>query len=393
MLIRPAAARLSILGAMGLAVLTASTAAGPDVRLEGSGEQRTKLDAISYKPFDTGLCSKLTDWTGGDALTPESISGKVVLFVTWSSWYKTSFDALRTAQTLHSRHSGNGLIVVGVHHKEGWARAAEVTKARDVQFRTALDKSGDFRKALHCTQDPDFYLVDRAGRLRYADIETASVEAATDALVAESRDQAAAAARPEPSAAPADAGREAAASGDPAPGAAGFKQPDAAAYAAAKWPAHNSGQLSAKNMQGKPLPKPLGKEKYLGTRPDRNGKVTVIDFWATWCGPCRQVMPSLDSLQKANPDDLVVIGLSDEPEGTVKGYLKKNPHGYAQAVDPTRTLNTALQVRGIPHVIVLSSDGVIRWQGHPAVPDFKQAVADCIAADPGVKARRSAGKS
>lgn len=380
--------RLLAAGALVLILSAArGEAAGPEIRLEGTGEARAALDAISFKPFDTSLLGKLSEWTGGDPLTSESIAGKVVLLVTWSSWYKTSFEALRTAQSLHARHAADGLIVVGVHHKEGWGRAAEVARSRGVEFRTALDEAGDFRRALRCTQDPDFYLVDRAGRLRFADIETASVEAATDLLVGETAEQAAAAKPSEPAASEP-------ASADAAPGGAptDFRQPDAAAYTAAKWPAHNAGQLSARNMQGKPLPKPLGKEKYIGAKPDRAGKVTVIDFWATWCGPCREVMPSLDALQKANPDDLVVIGLSDEPEATIKAYLKKHPHGYAQAVDPSRTLNSALAVRGIPHVVVISSDGVIRWQGHPGVPDFRKAVAECIAADPGVKARREAKK-
>lgn len=104
-------------------------------------------------------------------------------------------------------------------------------------------------------------------------------------------------------------------------------------------------------------------------------------------------MPKLDSLQSKHKDDLVVVGISDESESKVSGFLKKNPHQYAQAVDQTRTVSNALQIQGIPHVVVLSSDGTIRWQGNPLDPKFPKVVADVIEADPGVAARKAASKS
>jgi thiol-disulfide isomerase/thioredoxin len=381
----------ALLASILLCAASHALAGEPEIRLEGTGEARAKLDAMSFKPFDAALLGKLTDWTGGDALTPEALSGKVVMFVTFSSWYKTSHDALRTAQSLHAKFAEKGLIVVGVHHKEGFPKAADLAKAQSVEFRYALDKTGEFRKSLGSTQDPDFYFVDRAGRLRFADVETSSVEAAAQMLVDETAEKAAAAA---PSAKPADAAKAEAPAGDaaPTPAAAGnYKQPAADAYKAAKWPKFNpAGELAAKDFQGKPLPKPLGKEKYLDKAPDRAGKVTVIDFWATWCGPCRMAMPKLDDLQKKHKADLVVIGISDEPESKVKTFLKQNPHSYPQAIDQTRAINNGLQIQGIPHVVILSSDGTIRWQGNPLEEDFPKVVADVIAADPGVAARRTA---
>ncbi len=363
-----------------------SLAAEPTIRLEGSGNARERLDAMSFKPMDPALLSDLSDWTGGPALTPQEMSGKVVMFVTFASWYKTSHDALRVAQSLNSKLGDKGLIVIGVHHKEGFPKAAEVVKAEGAEFRYAHDTKGDFRQALISRQDPDFYFVDRAGRMRFADVETSSVEAAAEMLVAETAEQAAAAA-PKPSEAAHDQ------AGEDGGGAGNYKQPPADAYKAAKWPQHHAaGELSAKDFQGKPLPKPLGAEKYLEKAPDRTGKVTVIDFWATWCPPCRMAMPKLDDLQKQQKADLVVIGISDEPESKVRSFIKQHPHSYPQAVDTTRAINSALGIQGIPHVVVLSSDGIIRWQGNPLEPTFPSIVADVIKADPGVAARRAATK-
>jgi thiol-disulfide isomerase/thioredoxin len=375
---------LTISAAALVALSTTAAPLGPEVKLEGKGEVRSKLDAMSYKPLDPAVLGALSEWAGGDALTVDSLKGKPVVFVTWSSWYKTSHEALRVAQALNGSFGDKGLVVIGVHHPHGYEKAAEVVTAAGAAFPYALDSKGEFRKAFSSNQDPDFYLVDRAGNLRFADVETSSVEAAARMLVDETPEQAA---KAQPAAAE-EAKPAAAGNGE---GDSKYTKPDAAAYKAAKWPKHN-GNLSAANFQGKPLPKPLGKEKYLASKgPDLAGKVTVLDFWATWCPPCRAAMPNLDKLQKDNAD-LVIIGISDESESVVKSYLTKHKHAYAQATDGTKTVSNALKIQGIPHVVVLSSDGVIRWQGNPLQPEFEPAVKSVVEADPGVKARREASK-
>jgi cytochrome c biogenesis protein CcmG, thiol:disulfide interchange protein DsbE len=105
-------------------------------------------------------------------------------------------------------------------------------------------------------------------------------------------------------------------------------------------------------------------EKWLTPEPNREGKFVLIDFWATWCGPCRKAIPELNAFQKKFADNLVVIGVSDEPEAKVTDFA--NPKlEYPNAIDTQARMKKALQVTGIPHVIVIDPKGIVRWEGFP----------------------------
>jgi thiol-disulfide isomerase/thioredoxin len=369
---------------LAVSLAMASPLLGQEVKSEGRGSHREKMDAAQGTAFDAAMWKSLNSWMGSAPLTADATKGKVVCIVTWASWNNASARALQEAQKASAAYGDKGLMVIGVHDRNGWDQAAQVMGSNKVTFVVAHDEKGEFIKKLGGDNHPDVFVVDRAGNIRYADIMTDSIDTAVKQLTAETPEQAASAgssaAKPEETAAAPKKGGK-------------YTAPAAAAYAAAKWPPKNSGNLSAKDLQGKPLPGGgLGQEKYLTAKPDREGKVTVIDFWATWCGPCVAAMPELDKLQKEHKNDVVVLGLSSEAEAKVSSFLKSKKHEYSQAIDQNGRLNNAMGVQGIPHVVVLSSDGVIRWQGHPMDPGFKGSIKTLLEVDPGIKARREAEK-
>jgi len=118
------------------------------------------------------------------------------------------------------------------------------------------------------------------------------------------------------------------------------------------------------DLRGKPAPE-FKVEKWItqGAEPSRKDKTVLIDFWATWCGPCKKLIPELAQWQKEFKDDLVVIGVSDEKPETVENFVKHTTIGYAIATDTGKSMYNAAKPRGIPHVLVISSDGIVRWQG------------------------------
>ncbi len=127
--------------------------------------------------------------------------------------------------------------------------------------------------------------------------------------------------------------------------------------------------LYAKNdFRGLKAPEFVVEQWLSGKAPDTKGKVVVIDFWATWCPPCRELIPEMNGWAAKFKDKVVFIGVSDEKAETVKEFMGKTKVAYPMAIDTKGRMKKDLDVQGIPHCIVISPDGVVRWQGWPQDP-------------------------
>lgn len=122
-------------------------------------------------------------------------------------------------------------------------------------------------------------------------------------------------------------------------------------------------KLWAKSIMGQKAPE-FVVEKWLTPEPATKGKFVLIDFWATWCGPCRKAIPELNAFQKKFGDKLVVIGISDEGEEAVKKLTDPKVE-YASAIDTQGRMKKTLEVKGIPHCIIVDPNGIVRWEGFP----------------------------
>lgn len=90
------------------------------------------------------------------------------------------------------------------------------------------------------------------------------------------------------------------------------------------------------------------------------GRVIILDFWATWCGPCRMVMPQLDRLhQRHHGRGLTILGISDQPTSVLRAHLQRSPVHYTIAGDGGPTLRR-YRVRGIPTLVVIDKGGKVR---------------------------------
>ncbi|MEI9864521.1 MAG: TlpA disulfide reductase family protein [Limisphaerales bacterium] len=122
-------------------------------------------------------------------------------------------------------------------------------------------------------------------------------------------------------------------------------------------------KLYAASVRGQ-APPPFAVEKWLTPAPDIKGKFTLIDYWATWCGPCRRSIPELNALAIKYKSQLVVIGISDETEAAVRKMTDPQII-YAVAIDPQARMMKALAIQGIPHCILIDPHGIVRYEGMP----------------------------
>ncbi|HUD47837.1 MAG TPA: TIGR03435 family protein [Candidatus Baltobacteraceae bacterium] len=112
-------------------------------------------------------------------------------------------------------------------------------------------------------------------------------------------------------------------------------------------------------IQG-PVPKEISWEKL-------KGKVVVLEFWATWCGPCVAAIPHLNDLVEQFHDKPVVfLSVSSEEAGFVRNFLKLRPMKGWVALDDDEGLKNAFHVQGIPHTVIVDAGGRIAAITHPA---------------------------
>jgi cytochrome c-type biogenesis protein len=115
---------------------------------------------------------------------------------------------------------------------------------------------------------------------------------------------------------------------------------------------------SAVTLEGKPV-----------SLSDLNGKVVLINVWATWCEPCREEMPDLQRLQNEFVDDeFVVVGVSIDEKGSLenmKKFLQSQNIVYTVWHDPDNKFQYAFRTIGVPESTLISKDGLIlhQWKG------------------------------
>ncbi len=91
------------------------------------------------------------------------------------------------------------------------------------------------------------------------------------------------------------------------------------------------------------------------------GKVVILDFWASWCGPCRMTMPMLEMLQREYPEDLALLAINlQEPPDVVREYvLRGNIHSKV-LLDEQGSVAATYGADAIPMHVILDKEGIVR---------------------------------
>ncbi len=114
-------------------------------------------------------------------------------------------------------------------------------------------------------------------------------------------------------------------------------------------------------------PPPALALKDLDGRPHRladyKGQVVLINFWATWCAPCRDEMPSIQRLkEKLDGRPFVVLAVNlDEPESRIRKFLSEMRLDFVVLLDPERWVAKAWEARILPASFIIGTDGRVRY--------------------------------
>ena len=90
------------------------------------------------------------------------------------------------------------------------------------------------------------------------------------------------------------------------------------------------------------------------------GNVVLLNFWATWCGPCRLEMPVIENLhQQFHGKGLRVFGVNDEEIDTIREYVAEHEYSFPTLVDTDQQAMNLYRIRGIPTMVVIDREGKI----------------------------------
>lgn len=442
---------------LGTGLLTAQAAASSEplmaseVIREGTGVRRDALNKMELAPFDTSVVTGLTDWNNSDPLTAADLSGKVVVIYTWAGYLPTATRPLSIVNRVYEQYSDKGLIVIGAHSAEAFEDGLEQAKRRRATFPIARDADGSLRRALQVDQDPDIYIIDRSGRMRFADIDTGSLERAVSTLIGESTDDAATLL--ERMDADASAQAEAARRSQRLRSQidlrtlpwVDFEQPSDEAYESASWPVKREDD-SRRRRSRRGAPSGPGSVSFDGeinwhpSAPQHtDGRATLVYLFtpdivsdaARGGFDAVQLFQQMDQLQAAHARDLLVVGVmvtgaedtrrrrrnddgaereknAREAAENFEKIMRDIPVNHPRAFDPSgRVVTSRLTPDNgdtrssrdarflLPYHILASSDKQVRWHGAligslERIAEWEAALDTVLRVDPGIKARREA---
>ena len=278
----------------------------------------------------------------GDVQTPdwENYLGKVVVVQSWTNFSGNGRLAIKTADRAVAKTSSpDDVVLLTIHTPKGHSSAKKYIKKKNIKHPVLVDSTGALCNSFGFYKHPTNFVIDRNGAIQHVGLGAKGLTSAIDDLLDKEF--------------------------NPETKPKTFTPSTENGARPAKYPKHSKKVGRANDMQGKRAPT-FHIEEWVANEMEVTDKVRVVEFWATWCPPCRKSIPHLNELAKQFGEDVCFVGVTAENRSKVETFMKKNPMSYGVAIDTKKTMQNAIRCRAIPLALVISGDGIVRWQGNPA---------------------------
>lgn len=300
----------------------------------------------------------------GEELSLEKYRGQVVLLDFWATWCGPCIAEIPNVKRTYEKYKDQKFQIIGISLDRSITPLEEYIEQKELGWVHYWDNSGKVSNMYKVRGIPSTFLIDGEGTIRKTDLRGHALEHAVEDLVKENL------AKPTKTS-------ETGSQSQSIPATKLLKQETTSEKDEPIKPA----RTNPSEWIGKPAPdfqvtNLKGEELSLK---DYRGQVVLLDFWATWCGPCIAEMPKVKRTYEAYKDqNFQIIGISlDRSKQPLEEYIEKEGLGWIHYWDESRELRTLYGVWGIPSAFLIDSEGIIRKASLGGF-DVESAVAELV---------------
>ena len=333
-------------------------------------------------PLPPGVSAEPIEWVGkpapdfqvkdlsGEELSLKKFRGQVVLLDFWATWCPPCVAEIPNVKRTYEKYKDQKFQIIGISLDRSKPPLDAFIEKEGLTWPQYYDNVGKIANMYQVNAIPSTFLIDGEGVIRKTHLHGWSLETAVSALVKENL------AKPAdtPTKTPADGSRS-----QSIPATKILKKEATSPKGESPEPLRERPNPS--EWIGKPAPdfqvmdlkgEELSLKKY-------RGQVVLLDFWATWCGPCIAEMPKVKKTYEEYKDQkFQIIGISlDRSKQPLEAYVEKEGLAWHHYWDENRGLRTLYKVWGIPTAFLIDGEGIVRKASLGGF-DVESAVAELV---------------
>ena len=300
----------------------------------------------------------------GEALSLEQYRGQVVLLDFWATWCPPCIAEMPNVKKVYEKYKDQKFQIVGISLDRSKEPLTAYIEKEGLTWLHYWDNIGKVSNLYKVQAIPSTFLIDGEGVIRKTNLRGHALEHAVAELVGENlaKSTDTSTKTPAPTSIPATKMLKQ----DTTPQKEELQKPHRPDPS--EWISKPAPDFQVTDLKGEAL----SLEKY-------RGQVVLLDFWATWCGPCIAEMPKVKkTYEKYKDQNFQIIGISlDQSEEPLTAYIEKEGLAWIHYWDESREIRTLYGVWGIPSAFLIDGEGIIRKASLGGF-DVESAVAELV---------------